>query len=77
MGKAGSPEKIQESERLEYDANKWPFEEDQQNTTEETECPAQFVLARKEVKGFLRPDDEAETAEEKDLSDRRHKFDEM
>jgi len=50
--------KVEEHDQHTYS---WPFEEDEEHPTKETNCPAQLVSAREKVERLLRSDDEEET----------------
>ena len=65
--RSNAPDEVQETERLYYHSNEWPFEEHEKDTADEADGPAQLLLAREEVERLVRPDDESESREEEDL----------
>ena len=62
-----APEQIEKPKSLYTHAHKGPLEEHEQDTTEETCRPAQFLLSCEEIKRLLRTDDECQPRHEEDL----------
>lgn len=62
-----APEKVEETECLDYHANEGPLEEDQQDPTQETHSPAYFLFPGEEVECLLRPYYERYSRQEENL----------
>lgn len=55
-----APEEVEETKGLDEHSDERPFEEDEEDATEEADGPANLLLAREEGDGLLGPNDECE-----------------
>lgn len=61
------PKQVQEPKRFDEHPNKRPFQKDEEYPSQEACCPPYLLLAREEVEGFLRPNDQCHAGYEEDL----------
>lgn len=66
-----APEEVEEPKCLHDHTHEGPFEEHEQDTSQETYSATQLLLARKEIERLLWSDDEGQARQEQELRNRR------